>query len=225
MQLIACFLSLYSNKRLRKMGKRIYILFSFFVWSSLSFAAHYQIKMTNHSFSPSSITIQLGDTIHFELDSNQRALEISYEAWMNNRIDAKNGFYTENGGGEVIPNQTGTFYYCNSNLRYGFTKGQIIVKERKLETQENHSDDLHAQFFNIFPNPCSEYFEIQMHITFAETGTLEIVNDLGETMFKRLLPQVNGQSYRVNTKDYIPGIYWLLIRCDKKVFLKRIVKN
>ena len=80
------------------------------------------------SFSPSLLTINAGDTVRFNLDSNHNAVEVSQTTWNANGNTPNGGFSVGFGGGDVVFNTPGTFYYVCQPHASGGMKGRIVVQ-------------------------------------------------------------------------------------------------
>lgn len=81
------------------------------------------------TFSPADITINAGDSIHWQLASMHDVVEVTQQTWNANSNAAKaGGFSTPFGGGTVTFDTPGTYYYvCSPHASLGM-KGKITVK-------------------------------------------------------------------------------------------------
>ncbi len=111
--------------------KHIYIcslsLVLFLALVSSAPAAQHQITNSGFSFSPSNITIAVGDTVNFVLDPMHNVVEVSQATWNANGNTSNGGFSLGFGGGTVIFALAGTYYYvCAPHAASGM-KGIINV--------------------------------------------------------------------------------------------------
>lgn len=86
------------------------------------------IVSSGFSFSPSNLTINLGDTVVFSLASIHNAVEVSQATWNSNgTTPLPGGFALPLGGGTVVLTSTGTHWYvCQPHALSGM-KGRITV--------------------------------------------------------------------------------------------------
>ena len=85
-------------------------------------------------FSPSDLTINLGDTVYFENLSSHNAVEVSEETY-NNDGTASNGGFELYSDGYVVFEEVGTYYYvCTPHVQMGM-KGTITVQGNPIQGQ------------------------------------------------------------------------------------------
>ena len=79
------------------------------------------------NFSPSELTIHIGDTVYFENLINHNAVEVSEMTYNNNGTSSNGGFelYTDS---FVVFNEQGTFYYVCTPHAMMEMKGVVIVE-------------------------------------------------------------------------------------------------
>ena len=74
----------------------------------------------------------------------------------------------------------------------------------------------------IFPNPNKGTFNI--HFSKAtDKFDMEIFNEIGDVVLKEKYQGPEARS--VNISNYPKGIYFLKIKTDEKVFIKKIIKQ
>ena len=85
-------------------------------------------------FSPSDLTINLGDTVYFENLSSHNAVEVSEETY-NSDGTASNGGFELYSDGYVVFEEVGTHYYvCTPHVQMGM-KGTITVQGNPIQGQ------------------------------------------------------------------------------------------
>jgi plastocyanin len=98
--------------------------------ATLSMATTHTISFINFpsfQFVPANITISLGDTIQFSLSAMHNAAEVSFATWQANGVTSNGGFSVPFGGGSLVLQQMGTYYYvCQNHGPFGM-KGIITV--------------------------------------------------------------------------------------------------
>ena len=86
------------------------------------------VTNSGFTFTPSLLTVNAGDTVRFQLDSIHNAVEVSQATWDANGNTSNGGFAVDFGGGDVVFNTPGTYYYvCTVHASMGM-KGRIVVQ-------------------------------------------------------------------------------------------------
>jgi len=119
--------------------------------TSISFSTSWTINNSGNTFSPSTITIVVGDDVTFNLESVHNAVEVSQATWNANGTAAlAGGFQVALGGGPVQAALLGVgthYYVCTPHASLGM-KGTIIV-QNATGIEENKL----PAGFSIYPNP------------------------------------------------------------------------
>ena len=163
-------------------------LFLFLTASSLYPTTH-TITNSGFTFSPSTITITLGDTINFVLASIHNAEEVSQATWNANSNTSNGGFQTPFGGGIVVLQQAGTYYYvCQPHASMGM-KGIITVTATTGIELNTNSYPTQFELGQNYPNPFNPTTSISFSIPVPSYVILKIYNLLGtevQTLTQRL---------------------------------------
>jgi plastocyanin len=97
-------------------------------------ATTYTVVDQGFSFSPSTLAINLGDTVVFNLAMIHTVVEVSQATWNINGNTSNGGFSLPYGGGTLVLTNTGTYYYvCGPHASMGM-KGTITVSQTTLAT-------------------------------------------------------------------------------------------
>ena len=117
------------------------------------------ITNSGDTFTPSSITINQGDTVHFVLASEHNAIQVSLATWnTNGSAHLAGGFQTNFGGGTILASQlsSGTNYYvCAPHASIGM-KGTIVVQVTTDIAEEMIKPEL-----LVYPNPSDGKFRLE----------------------------------------------------------------
>lgn len=98
-------------------------------------ATIHTITTPGFNFSPSTLTIALGDTIDFSIASAHNVLEVSQATWnANGNTPLPGGFSLPFGGGTLILQSSGTYYYVCEPHAGGGMKGTITVMDFSIQT-------------------------------------------------------------------------------------------
>jgi plastocyanin len=167
-------------------------------------------KITNnyYTFSPSTITINKGDTVFFEISLGHDVKEVSKSTWDSKGNAAlSGGFQTPFGGGFVLPTAlgNGTHYYVCTPHAYMGMKGSIIVQTvTSIENNRNTAN------ISVFPNPSTNRINVRVNNNLTDlpftitdltgkpvlTGKLEnetTLVDIGKLATGNYLLQVGNQ--------------------------------
>ncbi len=191
--------------------------------SLTAYPKNWIITNDGFTFSPAAITIQLGDTVTFQLASIHNALEVDKTTWDANANDPVTGFTTPNGGGMILPAQlpVGTHYYvCEFHASSGM-KGTITVEQttgiEKGQTQTT---------FNVYPNPSNGlfYFSYAVNVNPGIPIELAVFDILGQRVLQ--ITDVTQQSnQQFNLSAFPKGVYFarfssLEFSFDQKLVIK-----
>lgn len=150
----------------------IFILSSTFINSKAQ--TKHNISVSNYSFSPSSLTINLGDTVIWLNTSGYHNVNGQISSYPNNPTSFGNSL----GSGwtySFVFNILGTFNYnCDA---HSSMIGQIIVNNSS-STSTNYSEH---KSFQAFPNPCNDVLNIYCN---SDKSILQIFNITGKLVLK-----------------------------------------
>ncbi len=176
------------------------------------------ITITNSgtTFTPDTITINVGDSVQFTLSSSHNAIEVSEVTWNSNGNTSNSGFSTAFGGGLVLPAQlsVGAHYYvCSKHAAMGM-KGVIIV-EAPTEIIENK---LQANL-SIYPNPTPSILNIN-YSGKELLQSIKLYNLMGKLVYEntKITSFINSISI-----DFLnAGIYLLETTTAKEKYVQNI---
>lgn len=158
------------------------------LFTTLWFSATSQITNNGNSFTPSTITITLGEEVVFTLSSTHDVVEVSQSTWeANGNTPLSGGFQLNFGGGTVQASQLGVgthYYVCSPHASLGM-KGQIIV-----ETTTSVEEKSLLKGIYVFPNPASNFISIRAEKN--DIGSVYHINDIigREVMSGRLTSEL-----------------------------------
>lgn len=184
---------------------------------ALSSAGFCTIKIITNSgftFSPETVTINVGDTINFEVTSIHNGLEVSEPTWnANGNTPLPGGFITPFGGGLVLPDQlpVGTHYYvCQNHYAMGM-KGKIIVQNSN-GIDENRTN----QSFLIYPNPATKFITV-VPGKYMPGQQFYIFNQDGKQV---ITGKLTAEAKTIDVHQLSPGIYFIMFDAQRETAIK-----
>jgi plastocyanin len=183
------------------------------------FCTIHTISNSGTTFSPSTITINVGDSIRFTLANNHNAVEVSEATWNSNGSTALPGFSVPFGGG-VVPAAdlpVGTHYYvCVPHAAIGM-KGKIIVQSVTGVNETLLNPDI-----SIFPNPTKGVILINMINSEPQKNyNLNIFDISGANI---LTTNISNQlSNNVDLSEFPKGVYFIQINNESELYTRKII--
>ncbi len=168
--------------------------------AALSSQAQNSITTLNNStFSPAELTIELGESVTFNVSGAHTATQVSQETWMaNSNLPLPGGFDYSAGTHEYMPTEVDTIYFvCQPHAGMGM-KGMIIVENTTSIDEEE------ATPLRIYPNPVSD------EVTIETSGTNEFV--LIDMQGREVLRRMVNTNDRINVAQIPEGNYNALLK-------------
>ncbi|MCY7411277.1 MAG: T9SS type A sorting domain-containing protein [Chitinophagales bacterium] len=178
--------------------------------------------ITNHFelYDPDSITINLGDTVLFQLDSFHNALEVNHATWDSGFAISNGGFYTPFGGGIWVADTAGTYYYvCELHAHDGMVGRIFVLDPNGISLPDKSS----SKEISLFPNPAIDFVNVSL-------GNELLFHDL-----KFLMVDVNGKNVReidfaksdshitIPIADISDGVYFISVFSNNKFFNSKLI--
>jgi len=192
------------------------MVFSLFM-TNAAFATIHVIQVgpnNTFTFSPSSLTFPLGDTIEWSWStgthtttSDAAGIPVGATAW-DQPINASSTTYM------YKPAVTGVYnYHCTFHQGLGMIGNFTVTSATSVTNVVANANML------ISPNPASGIVNIPVN----KSAVVEVYNING-SLVRRLLPMaagLNGQSYRVD--DIAEGTYFIRIRTADAAFTEKLI--
>ncbi|MFZ1678310.1 MAG: T9SS type A sorting domain-containing protein [Saprospiraceae bacterium] len=202
------------------MMKRITLLFLLLSAGTVGLCTTVTITNSGFTFSPETITITLGDSVKFTVNSIHKPVEVSEATWNANGNTSSGGFNLPFGGGLVLPAQlqVGThFYVCSPHAGQGM-KGKIIVQGSTA------TKDIHFPVeVSVYPNPSDGRFQVIMdNVELSKKYDLDVYNTEGKRVY--LKPRSDIELVNIiDLSGVEKGIYILNLRDGRKTYSKKIM--
>ena len=193
----------------------LFILLALIVSNTLNVLAQttVDVRSNGFDFSPDEIHIAPGDTIDFNIGSFHDAVEVSEETWNANDTTYNGGFRFPLGGGLLVLEELGTYYFvCTPHASLGM-KGIIYVEEPSLISSYIGDNDLQ---FRVFPNPASETINFSFEIENTSFVNIEMTDITGRVVNvfvnETYQPGIYNEIYNIDNIQ--PGRYMVYIRTE-----------
>jgi plastocyanin len=189
----------------------------------------FSVKATQHTitnsgttFTPSEITINVGDDILFNLASIHNAVEVSQSTYMANGSTSNGGFSLPLGGGTVHFSAAGTYYYvCEPHASSGM-KGIIHV----VLPSDVSSVEALKQSFITFPNPVENNLTLSYSLQHSSKVEIKLLNVNGGEIAQLLntTQSAGTQNLEYTTgQNLAPGIYFIQIKIDDGILTRKLL--
>lgn len=198
--------------------KKIIISLSLAFLGTVGFSTTWTITNSGFTFSPATVTINLGDDVNFILASIHNAVEVSQSTWnINGNTALTGGFQTSFGGGLVPASKlgVGTHYYVCSPHASSEMKGTIIVQNLTGILDNNLSSN-----FTVYPNPSDNVLTISANSNLSGTQFF-IADQTGRIVFNEKLTDGATQ---IDISKLSSGIYLINFEGQKNRTFKLIKK-
>jgi plastocyanin len=206
-------------KKVYLMKKILLLVILMTLTGNVVFSNHYTIINVGTTFSPDTLAINAGDTVTFSIISSHNAVEVSKATYEANGSTKNGGFSLPYGGGTVIFNNGGTYYYVCQPHAYLKMKGMITVSGGTSVNTLTNPD------FNVFPNPASENIKIVYSVASKSNVSIKLVDEVGKVVSTIVSGTRNpGQWENIYTinNSIKSGIYFLTINVGGKSYSKKL---
>lgn len=183
------------------------------------FCKTWTVNNAGFTFTPASITIDLGDTVNFVIQNAHSVIEVSQANWdANDNTPLSGGFQTGFGGGVVLPAklEVGIHYYvCGPHASLGM-KGIIIVQNTtgivEIQPQIN---------FSVYPNPSNGNVQFVMEdALFAGNFSVEVYNVQGKRIYQAA---ITNSKFNIDLSNQAKGICYVRFYNEEMILTKKIV--
>lgn len=205
-----------------EMKKLIPVIIIALLINTSALALQHTITNNGNTFGPADITVNIGDTINFTLGNMHNAIEVSQATYNANGSNSNGGFSLDFGGGQIVMNTPGTFYYvCAPHASFGM-KGIIRVGSASI------ARNIPADFkLNVSPNPASDQLTIEYFLPVSSNVSISLINVTGARVAEIFSGYETTGDLKVNfslrDEKIKSGIYMISIQTGEAVAVRRII--
>jgi hypothetical protein len=105
-----------------------------------------------------------------------------------------------------------------------FTGNKSANKNNTTQLQANAQNLEHSNSsfdFEVYPNPNSGQFSIQINATELDTYSLDIINSVGASVHH--VEQLNESTLTLNTINLVPGVYYIRLNNNNNIITKKMI--
>jgi len=194
------------------------ILFIFIAFAGS--ATTWTINNSGFAFSPSTLTINEGDTVVFELAGEHNSVEVSQTTWnMNGNTPLSGGWVLPFGGGMVLPADltVGTHWYVCQPHASGGMKGMIIVEETT-----STDDTKVGPPFSFYPNPSQGVISlITPNSVTAKNLKVNVFDLSGNEVYTTTLSEQHTDV--IDLTSMPKGVYMIHVYDDKGIRSRKLI--
>lgn len=203
--------------------KKIYLSFVLSLLAICVKATLYTVSIVGSSYSPSVLTVTVGDVVTIQASGTHPLVEVDQTTWNANGSTPKaGGFGTQSSNYTFTVTNTNTIYYvCQNHVSSGM-KGQINVS-----AATNVKELFTNATLSLYPNPVKEKLTIKFNA--SNNGTLKgrLFNVCGSEIESVAINE-NYSAGEVNYTYVLPskinqGIYLLELVYENKKSIHKII--
>lgn len=167
------------------------------------------------SHAPTAVDLNVNPYVYF-VDKSDNTTSISWNLGDGTIVNDNPGFmheYTTKGTYKIVLTATDV-YGCEDTLsKYiTVTGGPLSVDNSMLE-----------RGIKLYPNPSTDYLNVEFSLPSSQPIELKIVNVLGEQLYSAAEGSSSSASFKIELSDYSKGIYYARIRVGDKLISKTFV--
>jgi len=186
------------------MKKQLLLVLSTLFLGFQAHAANVIITNSGNNFTPTLVTINLGDTVFFNISASHNAREVSQATYIANDTISNGGFEVPYDGGFCVPTTLGDHYYvCVPHVQMHAMKGIIRVSQLSTETFKPVN-------LQILQSVYEQQIELKVTGGTACEMHVEMLNLGGQTV-RKLNLELNGEetSNIIQVGDLPKGVYMI----------------
>lgn len=193
------------------MKKIVSILFCGFMAISLNAQISHTITASGVEYLPDTITVNLGDTVKFDVGSSHPTTEVDLSTYnTNGNTPLPGGFSFPSGQGFFVTTSAGQmFYICDNHISQGM-KGMIVV------IPNVGISEVHLGEHTLYPNPVED----ELHLDLEGPQHILIYSLDG-----KIVEEIENSETTINVAHLNPGTYILVIGEGQNIERIRFIKK
>lgn len=191
----------------------LYLLITFFISTSLLAQTSHNVVVASNSFTPSALTIEVGDTVFWTNTSGTHNVNGSMTTFPSNPDSFGSGAPSSGWTYSYVFTMAGGYTYrCDPHAGGGMT-ATIAVSESSVSINESKIEN----GTNVYPNPFTSYLTIALNQELInDNSSIEFVlyDLLGNQVHS--IANVNAELTKIETNQLSNGIYIFSFKSNGK---------
>jgi len=180
----------------------------------------YSVSALNYQFSPKNLTITAGDEVVWTNSSGSHNVNGEIATFPSNPVSFGNSLGT-GWTYKFVFNTPGTYnYQCDPHAAMGMV-GQVVVNP-KITTSTNLV--IEKNNIRLFPNPASQFIEIQSPSGFGAVSFIKIYSITGSLITQKELSN-DSELQRLDVSNLKNGMYFIEINSSNKSATLKFLKQ
>lgn len=189
----------------------------------VSYAEKVTVENNFNTFTPDEISINVGDTVEFDITGTHNVVEVSQATWEADDTTSNGGFELDFGGGELVFDTPGIYYYvCTPHAHLGM-KGIIEVSTISSITDIGRSREI---FLSAYPNPVSDQLSLEFNIIEPTSLSIELFDITGRSVLSLISREYSAGVHTeiLDIGDLQPGKYFIRYETANETNVKSLIK-
>ena len=186
-----------------------------FIATTSVFGTTWTVTNSANTFTPATITINLGDDVMFNITNAHDAREVSEATWnVSGNTALSGGFQTPFGGGLVPASQLGVgthYYVCTPHASIGML-GRIIVQDLTTSIA-SVGQSLNS---SVYPNPTTDFIKVDLSDNSNGVG-FEVFNAVGVLI---MTGNLSDEVSTIDVRNLPSGTYLMQLKGRQNTRLK-----
>lgn len=203
--------------------KKIYSVILLSILAISMKATSYTITTSGLSYSPSTLTVTVGDVVTISASGTHPLAEVSQATWnANGTATLSTGFGNKTSSYTfTITAATDIYYVCTNHVGSGM-KGKIIVSTVGIKEQNESIANV-----SLFPNPAKDQFSVKFNSTENGNVTAKLYSICGQEIESLVVNKdfnAGVTTLNFDLQNRIPaGVYFVQLNYNSKKVTKKLI--
>ena len=203
--------------------KKIYSVILLSILAISMKATSYTITTSGLSYSPSTLTVTVGDVVTISASGTHPLAEVSQATWnANGTATLSTGFGNKTSTYTfTITAATDIYYVCTNHVGSGM-KGKIIVSTVGIKEQNESIANV-----SLFPNPAKDQFSVKFNSTENGNVTAKLYSICGQEIESLVVNKdfnAGVTTLNFDLQNRIPaGVYFVQLNYNSKKVTKKLI--
>lgn len=203
--------------------KKIYSYILFTILAVSMKATSYTVSISGFAYSPSTLTVTVGDVVTISASGTHPLAEVSQTTWnANGTATLSTGFGTKTSNYTfTITSASDIYYVCTNHVSMGM-KGMITVSSVSVKEQTNQISGI-----SIFPNPAKNQFSVKFNSSENGNVTAKLYSICGQEIESLTVNKeffVGTTTLNFDLQNHVPsGVYFVQLNYNSNKITKKLI--